>query len=179
MSPFVLNSGQHPIVPTSLFNIRPQQINVQATEDFILEMTNLLKIDSDNLVEAKSRQAQYANQDRRQEKFDIGDKVMISTANIQLASQSQRPTRELQHKFIGPYEIIEKISAVAYKVKLPDSLRIHPVFHISLLKRFNEGPQEYASRINPPPQPVETEESIEYEVEYILDKRTRKFGRQE
>ncbi|KAL1914579.1 uncharacterized protein VTP21DRAFT_8204 [Calcarisporiella thermophila] len=104
---------------------------------------------------------------------------MISTANIQFASQSQRLTRKLQHKFIGPYEIIEKISAVTCKVKLPDSLRIRPVFHISLLKRFDEGPQEYASRINPPPPPVETEEDIEYEVEYILDKRTRKFGRHE
>ncbi|KAL1919980.1 uncharacterized protein VTP21DRAFT_1126 [Calcarisporiella thermophila] len=75
-------------------------------------MSNLVKVASDNLAEAKSRQAQYANQGCREEELNFGDKVMISTANIQLASQTQRPTRKLQHKFTGPYEIINKVGPI-------------------------------------------------------------------
>ncbi|KAL1914231.1 uncharacterized protein VTP21DRAFT_9654 [Calcarisporiella thermophila] len=109
--------------------LQPLETPTQKWQQVLVDLINVkTKSASDNLSIAKSRHAQYANQDCREEEFNIGYKVMISTANIQLASQ--RPTRKLQHKFIGPYENINKISPVVYKVKLPESLRIHPVFNV-------------------------------------------------
>jgi hypothetical protein len=71
-----------------------------------------------------------------------------------------------------PYAISAIISTTAYKLDLPTSLKIHPVFHVSLLKPYNESSDDFTRTI-PPPLPVtilKTNEE-EYEVETILDKR--------
>ena len=73
---------------------------------------------------------------------------------------------------MGPYTISAVISATTYKLDLPTNLKIHPVFHISLLKPYQEISNEF-TQLTPPLPPViipETEEE-EYEVEAILDKK--------
>jgi hypothetical protein len=168
-SPFYLNHGHHPIIPATI-----HKSPVPAAEDFTLQMKNLLKIAQDNIAQAQARQAKYANQHRREESFEVGDSVLISAENINLPSQAQRPTRKFQARFIGPYPILAKISDNAYKVQLPEDLRIHPVFHVSKLKRYTESnDQDFPGRIVVPPPPVIIDDHEEYEVEAILDKRIR------
>jgi hypothetical protein len=48
---------------------------------------------------------------------------------------ANRFNQKLSPRYYGPYEIEQKIGAVAYKLKLPDDSRVHPVFHASLLKK--------------------------------------------
>lgn len=180
MSPFYLAYGQHPVVPSSLLspNQRDNPSNVAAVEDYVLHLANLIKMATDQLLTAQSRQAKYANQDRREEIFRAGEEVMLSTAHVLLESQTQRPSRKLQDKYIGPFPIIEVISPTAYKLQLPPTMRVHPVFHVSLLKRYVKNPEMFAERVQEPPPPVIVDDgSIEYEVERILDKRVRQYGR--
>jgi hypothetical protein len=59
---------------------------------------------------------------------------MLSTPNLKLLNQSSNKFRS---RYIGPYKVIDKISSQAYKFELPTSMKIHPVFHISLVKEFN------------------------------------------
>ena len=65
--------------------------------------------------------------------FAEGDQVMLSTANINLAGYG---TEKLKPRWIGPFTILEKRSDVVYKLSLPSSMAIHPVFHISRLKPY-------------------------------------------
>ena len=48
---------------------------------------------------------------------------------------------KLSPRYIGPYEIIEKVGPLAYKLALPPELaRIHNVFHVSMLRRYRSDP---------------------------------------
>ena len=64
--------------------------------------------------------------------FQVGDKVLLRHDNI----TTTVPSRKLTSKFLGPFLIIAKLSDVVYHLKLPKTLRIHNVFHISLLEKY-------------------------------------------
>lgn len=98
-------------------------------------------------------------------RWEIGSKVWLSHENI----ETDRPSRKLSHRQLGPYEILDKFGSHAYKLKLPKSMRIHDVFHVSLLRATR--PDEF-DRHPAPPEPVVTpEQEEEYEVERILNSR--------
>jgi hypothetical protein len=102
--------------------------------------------------------------------FEIGDKVWLDAGNI----QTDRPSKKLAHKRLGPYEIMDKIGKTSYKLKLPKTMKVHPVFHASLL--YGHPTDEFGRRPIPPPPVVTPEGEEEYEVEKILN--SRKVGRQ-
>src|SRR3954463_302505 len=134
MTPFRLCYGRDLVDPYSQVTSFPDSI--PAAADFHRQQQNAIKQATDALALAKANQEKYANQHHRDVSFSVGDKVLLSSSHIHLASQAQRHTRKLQACFIGPYTIITKVSPVAYKLELPTSLSIHPVFHVSLLHPY-------------------------------------------
>jgi hypothetical protein len=62
-----------------------------------------------------------------------------------------RPSNKLDYKLISPYTILEQIGSKAYKLDLPSSVRIHPVFHISLLEPAQPRNEPIPGHIQPPP----------------------------
>ena len=73
-------------------------------------------------------------------------------------------SRKLSPKFIGPYQVVAKIQT-AYWLKLPENLKIHPVFHVSLLKSYSGLPRE--------PDGIELDNQKEYEVDSIVSHAVR------
>jgi hypothetical protein len=132
----------------------------------------MIAMAKDSLREAQDNQTKYANQHRRHIIFNIGDKVLLSAQHINNPVDRNRPTRKLTPRYLGPYTISAIISPTAYKLDLPATLRIHPVFHVSKLKLYKES--EEFLRATPPPPITLPNNSEEYEVEIILDKRTLK-----
>ena len=79
------------------------------------------------------------------------------------------PAKKFDDKWFGPFEVVEKVGASAYRLKLPRTWRkVHPVFNECLLKPAVE-PQFPSQHKPPPPPPVIIDEEEEYEVEDILD----------
>jgi hypothetical protein len=100
---------------------------------------------------------------RRELQFAVGDEVLLSTKDIKVKTAG---THKLLPKWIGPFKVLHCVNEVAYKLTLPSNLKIHPVFHVSLLKACEQG-----GRVQPPPVPeliVYIENELEYEVESVL-----------
>ena len=100
--------------------------------------------------------------------YQVGAQLLLSTVGLRLKVLSTG-TEKLQPKWVGPFACIERIGNLAYKLDLPETMRIHDVFHVSLLKPYyNDG------RALPPPPPEVIEDEPEWEVERILDHRVIK-----
>ena len=75
-------------------------------------------------------------------------------------------------RFIGPHQVVKKVGAVAYELKLPASMKCHDVFHVSLVHKYNES-----GRCQPPPKTLMMDGSEEFEIERIIEHRAVSKGR--
>jgi len=78
---------------------------------------------------------QQADKKRRDYVLEVGDWVYLRLHPYRQHSLFRRAHQKLASRFFGPYQILKRVGAVAYELDLPDTARIHPVFHVSLLKK--------------------------------------------
>jgi hypothetical protein len=65
----------------------------------------------------------------------MGDQVWLKLQPYAQGSVASRISPKLSYRYLGPYEVESKVGSAAYKIKLPANSSIHPVFHVSLLKK--------------------------------------------
>jgi hypothetical protein len=95
--------------------------------------------------------------------FNVGDKMYLEMENL----KSDRPSKKLDHRRVGPYKIIRQVGSHAYQLDLPPTMKIHPVFHVSLLTPYVVD--TIPGRIHEEPPPVIIDDEEEWELEEILD----------
>jgi hypothetical protein len=167
-TPFYMTYGCHPSLPTRL--AEPSQDN-PAGKQFAERVHAAVNKAKQMLQSAQQKQADQANKHRRDVEFDVGDMVLLSTANIVIKTPGKQ---KLLPRFIGPYEILQKVGRAAYKLKLPQEMsKVHPVFHVSLLKPYcTDG----VSTVEPPAPLYHADDGVPiWEVEEILAHREQKL----
>lgn len=123
-------------------------------------LSEVIKDNEQARSEAEAAMSKHYNKKRKDMAFKKGDKVMLSSRHIRTLQASKK----LADKFLGPFEVSERIGRNAYKLALPDKYgRLHHTFHVSLLEPYRRR-QGYDT---PEPQDIDGEE--EWEVEQILD----------
>ncbi|PIL28875.1 hypothetical protein GSI_08921 [Ganoderma sinense ZZ0214-1] len=131
----------------------------QARED----VTSALTLAAERMKEYYDRYVRDAPE------FKDGQKVWLDTRNFRVPGVS----RKLVDRYAGPYLVKCKVGNLAYELKLPKDLALHPVFHVSLLLPHKES--QLPGRHPPEPASIEVEGEEEYEVEEVLE--SRRYGR--
>ncbi len=166
LTPFQCVLGfQPPLFPWS-----GEPSDVPAVDYWFRESERVLDAAHHQLQQAVRRQRITADTRRSATPvYQPGQKVWLSTRDIRL----HLPCRKLSPRFVGPFTILEQINPVTYKLQLPPQYKIHPTFHVSLLKPFSPSVSLEPGRTEEPPLPLIAEEGAIYRVKEILESRRR------
>jgi hypothetical protein len=137
--------GMHALTPANvrvqllrnkyLSRIDPSSpIPVEEMTDTLFEK---LRVAKECRQAAANRQKAYADANRREVEFEVGDKVLLNSRHLTLYG-----CRKLLPRFQGPFTVTKKVSPVAYTLQLPEDWKIHPTFHVSLLRKHNPGSEQ-------------------------------------
>jgi hypothetical protein len=83
----------------------------------------------------QNRMKQQANQGRSERQFEEGDHVFLRLQPYNKNSLKAKHYQKLAPKFYGPYTVLKCVGQVAYQLALPSHSKLHPVFHVSCLKK--------------------------------------------
>ena len=114
------------------------------------------------------------NKGRLDWEFKEGDKVVINRKNLGLLRDEKGRGEKLLAKYDGPFEILKKVSAVAYRLRMPASYGMHPVLNIQHLEKYQESPSEFGERLQLKMNRENFDALPEYEVDRIVAERTKK-----
>ncbi|GJV56133.1 putative reverse transcriptase domain-containing protein [Tanacetum coccineum] len=133
--------------------IRPEL--VQETTEKIFQI-------KERLITARSRQKSYADKRRKPLEFEVGDRVLLKVSPWKGVVRFGKKGK-LAPRYVGPFEIVERVGPVAYRLKLPQELScVHDTFHVSNLKKCLAEPD-----VQVPLDEIEIDENLRFVEEPI------------
>ncbi|CAI7764615.1 unnamed protein product [Closterium sp. NIES-54] len=159
-TPFFLCYGREPLTPQQ----PTTPAHVQAAHDFVTTMQQLWEKTQRRLTTMQTSHKQYADRQRRDHSVAVGDQVLLDTRNLNL---SHLPSK-LRPRFSGPFLVEAQVTPVTFRLRLPDTWKLHNAFHVQLLKPYKDPNQQFQGRQLPPSSPVLVQDEPEYELERVL-----------
>ena len=142
--------------------------------DLIRDTSEKVSLIRQRLLTAQNRQKSYADVQRRPLEFEVGDhvflKVMPKRGVVRFGKRGK-----LSSRFIGPFEILERVGTATYRLAMPPSMSgVHEVFHVSILRRYTPDPSPvvYWGKIE-----VDTDGTFEEGPVCIMDSRDQVLRR--
>ncbi|SOV02264.1 uncharacterized protein UDID_19157 [Ustilago sp. UG-2017a] len=154
------NPKAHPDIPQRL------GVNDPGRFEYLMDGKERCKYLQEQIREAQRRTVDQYNRKHKDIEFKVGDMVYINRRNW----KTRRPTLKLDTRFAGPYPVQERIGRRAYRITLPADLRVHDVFHVSMLEPARTS--SLAQRAEQPTIPSLPDEDLDFEVEALIDKRS-------
>ena len=117
---------------------------IDAVDDMLTACEDTFRAIRKKLPKAQASMKLHADSKRRDVSYEPNDWVLLKLRPLRQTSAkgSQAISGKLAKRFYGPFKIIERIGRVAYRLKLPDETKIHPVFHCSMLNPFRGTPED-------------------------------------
>jgi transposase InsO family protein len=165
-TPYYLNHGRHPYVPglttlqragvtkgavDSPERARWLKAKADARASWPAQLRDAIAKAKECLAGAADRMKRQFDRKRTPKVFEVGQRVWLSTRNLKFKSGN---CPKIQDRFCGPFTIEERVGQVSYKLTLPETMRVHPVFHVELLR-------EYKGEEFTPPPPILCEDGVE------------------
>ena len=168
-SPFMINTGYQP----PLFPSQESDAAVPSVHAQFRRVRRVWRETRAALGRTAERNRRLADRHRvPSPDYQVGQQVWLSSRDLPLQTDS----RKLSPRYVGPYPVDKIINPSAVRLRLPASLNVHPVFHVSLLKPVTESPLQPPA--SPPPPPLLVDGHPAYTVNRILDVRRRGRGYQ-
>jgi len=162
MSPFYANYGFHPAAmnPASTEPLNP------ASQVYAHWMHAVHDESRKGLEDVQERMRRYTDPARKEPSaYQVGDLVMLNGRNI----RTRRPSKKLDHKNHGPFQIEKIVSPLAARPTLPRKWKIHNIFHVSLLEPYRTS--EHRAPLDPSKvlqEADDIEQSEEYDIEEVM-----------
>nr|GEW62401.1 hypothetical protein [Tanacetum cinerariifolium] len=168
-TPYQAVYGQPP--PTHISYNKGESV-VEAVDRSLLAREAAIQLLKFHMKRAQDKMKNLADKDRSEREFNVDTWVYLKLQPYRQVTVRQNKHRKLSPKYFGPFKIIRRVSKVAYKLQLPESLKVHPVFHVLQLKKY-KGPTPIANGQLPT---LGTEGLILEEPYAVLDRRLAKRG---
>ncbi|GMI95758.1 hypothetical protein HRI_003245100 [Hibiscus trionum] len=137
MAPYEALYGRRCRTPLCLEEAGKKFISMQA---MLKGTTKKVKLIFERLKAASDRLKSNADLKCKEIEFAVGERVFLKVSPWKKVMRFGRKGK-LSPRFVGPYEVVERISLVAYRLRLPSELeKIHYVFHVSMLRRYRSDP---------------------------------------
>jgi hypothetical protein len=123
---------------------RPRLTN-DAAEDLLRDIRTTWEDARQVMIQQRAQQKKWADKKRREEKYEVGDQVMLTT------DQLAEGKGKLRDRWVGPFTVVEAFdNGVNVRLDLPKQYsKLHPVFHVEKLKRFIPSAMDWPGRIQP------------------------------
>jgi len=174
MSPFEADIGYIPRLPLDLLAPGPRTPVSRPGTEYAERLVKILWMLCERMEETQLSIFTVANEHRQPHPFRIGDSVYLDTrllpvgyANVNHATNDSVNSRKFQHPYARPFTILRMASENACVLDIPAHWRLHPVFNVARLKLSKVD----RTREHPPPPPLRSTATVEYEVESILEHR--------
>ena len=126
--------------------------------DIVKDTEEKVQVIRQRLKTASNRQKSFADLKMRDIEYEVGVKVFLKVSLLRKILRFGKKGK-LSPRFIGPYEILERIGLVAYHLALPPKLaKLHNVFHVSMLRRYRSNESHIL-----PVQEIQVQEDLSYD----------------